>query len=75
MYDTSGSKDVDPAKKVEGGGLVCDPTFSSWGCGVSPPSGVQGPEANAFWQQFIENWLKIGFLGRCLQKNYVTHGC
>ena len=33
---------------------VCEPTFSSWGCGgrCKPPSGVRGraPEANAFWQ-------------------------
>ena len=42
---------------------MCYPTFSSWvfGGAVSPPagSGAEPPEANAFWQQSIENWLKI----------------
>ena len=51
-----------------GGGRRCDPTFSSWGFGgrCKPPNGVRGgvPEANAFWQQSIENWLKIRSLGR-----------
>ena len=56
----------------QGDGSVCDPTFSSWGCGgggrCKPPSGARGgaPEANAFWQQSIENWLKIRSLGRRL---------
>ena len=33
-----------------------------------PPNGVRGgaPEANAFRQQSIENWLKIRSLGRRL---------
>ena len=43
-------------------GSVCNPNVSSlvWGC-CKPPSGIRGraPEANAFWQQSIENWLKI----------------
>ena len=44
---------------------MCEPTFSSWGCGgggaVSPPagSGSRAPEANAFWQKSVENELKI----------------
>ena len=38
------------------------------GAGSPPPGGVRGrsPEANAFWQQYIENWLKIKYLGRRL---------
>ena len=33
---------------------------------LEAPGGVRGraPEANAFWQQHIENWLKIRYLGR-----------
>ena len=45
--------------------------FAAGGVGgaVSPRSGVRGgaPEANAFWQQSIENGLKIRSLGRRLQ--------
>ncbi len=43
------------------------PTFASWGR-WKPPGGIRGraPEANAFWQQHIENWLKIKYLGRRL---------
>ena len=38
---------------------------------VSPQRGPgQSPEANAFWQQSIENWLKISSLGRRLHPNY-----
>ena len=35
---------------------------------LEAPVGVRGraPEANAFWQQHIENWLKIIYLGRRL---------
>ena len=55
------------------GGSGCDPTFSSRGFGgaVSPPAGSGGraPEANAFWQQSIENLLKIRSLGRRLHPN------
>ena len=44
-----------------GGGLGCNPTFSSWGYGgcCKPPSGFRGraPEANGFWQ----NLLQINF--------------
>ena len=42
------------------------------GGAVSPPSGVRGraPEANEFWQQSFENWLKIRSLGRRLHPNY-----
>ena len=52
-------------QECEKGGRRCDPTFSSWGR-CKPPNGVRGgaPEANAFWQQSIENWLKIRSLGR-----------
>ena len=54
----------------KGGGRRCDQTLSSWGFGgrSKPPNGVRGgaPEANAFWQQSIENWLKIRSLGRRL---------
>ena len=54
---------------------MCDPTKSSWGFGgrCKPPGGVRGraPEANAFWQQSIENWLEeIRSLGRRLHPNY-----
>ena len=49
---------------------MCDPTKFSWGLGgaVSPPAGFRGraPEANEFWQQSIENLLKIRSLGRRL---------
>ena len=31
---------------------------------------VSAPEENAFWQQYIDNWLKIRSLGRCLHPNY-----
>ena len=51
----------------KGGGRRCGPTFSSWGVGGRcKPHGVRGraPEANAFWQQSIENWLKIRSMGR-----------
>ena len=43
---------------------VCQ--LGSW----KPPGGVRGkaPEANAFWQQYIENWLKIRYLGRRLHQ-------
>ena len=36
------------------------------GGALEAPGGVRGraPEANAFWQQHIENWLKIRYLGR-----------
>ena len=48
---------------------MCDPIQFSWGSGgaVSPQ---RGPEANEFWQQSIENWLKIRSLGRRLHPNY-----
>ena len=38
----------------------------SAGGALEAPGGVRGraPEANAFWQQHIENWLKIRYLGR-----------
>ena len=37
------------------------------GGAVSPTTGSGAvPEANAFWQQSIENWLKIRSLGRRL---------
>ena len=56
------------SRNVRKGGRRCDPTFSRWGFGgrCKPPNGVRGgaPEANAFWQQSIENWLKIRSLGR-----------
>ena len=29
-----------------------------------PAGGAGSP--NTFWQQYIENWLKIRYLGRCL---------
>ena len=48
---------------------VCDPTFCSWGFGgcVSPPPGSgEAPEANEYWQQSIEIWLKIRSLDRRL---------
>ena len=49
---------------------MCSQTFSSWvfGGAVSPPagSGAELPEANAFWQQSIEYWLKIRSPGRRL---------
>ena len=48
----------------------CDPTFPSWGLGgaASPMawSGADPPEANAFWQQYFETWLKIRYIGRRL---------
>ena len=40
----------------------------------NPAGGLGGavspPAANAFWQQSIENWLKIRSLGRRLHPNY-----
>ena len=50
------------SRNVRTGGRRCDPTLSRWGFGgrCKPPN----PEANAFWQQSIENWLKIRSLGR-----------
>ena len=44
---------------------VCDPTLTSWGFGgaVSTPapagSGAEPRKQTHFWQQSIENWLKI----------------
>ena len=42
------------------------------GGAVSPPagSGAEPPDANKFWQQSIENWLKIRSLGRRRHPNY-----
>ena len=59
------------SRNVRKGGRRSGPTFSSWGFGggrCKPPKGVWGraPEANAFWQQSIENWLKIRYLDRRL---------
>ena len=49
------------SRNVRKGGRRCDPTFSSWGFAgrCKPPNGVRGgaPEANAFWQQSIENQI------------------
>ena len=55
-------------RKGGGGAGVSQPS-SAWVWGrCKPPNGVRGrgPEANAFWQQSIENWLKIRSLGRRL---------
>ena len=47
-----------------GDGLVCNPTFSSWGSGgrCKPPSGVRGraPKANGFLQNVLQINLKSG---------------
>ena len=51
---------------VRGGDFRTQP-FPAGGLGrCKPLSWVRGrtPEANSFWQQSIENWLKIGSLGR-----------
>ena len=62
---------------IEGGDGVADrcvtQPFPAGGLGgaASPPAGSGAePEANAFWQQSIENWLKIRSLGRRLHPNY-----
>ena len=41
MCECVSDKGVDPDMKVGGGGLVCNPTFPSWGSGgaVSPQRG------------------------------------
>ena len=73
MYIVITGMRVDLLRLKGGDGVadpVCDPTFSSWGFGGrrKPPDGARGgaPEANAFWQQSIQIWLKIRSLDRRL---------
>ena len=43
----------------------------AFGGALSPQQGPgRAPEANAFWQHCIENWLKIRSLGCRLHPNY-----
>ena len=53
---------------------VCDPSLSSWGFGgaISPPAG-HGAEQTHFWQQSIENWLKIRSLTSLVGKHESTY--
>ena len=54
----------------EGAGVAQPSSAGCLGGAVSPPNWVRGRcpggGANAFWQQSIENWLKIMSLGRRL---------
>ena len=56
---------------------VCDPTLSSWvfGGAASPPAGpgAEPRKQTHFWQQSIENWLKIRSLTSYVGKHESTH--
>ena len=56
---------------------VCDPSLSSWGFGgaISPPAGpgAEPRKQTNFWQQSIENWLKIRSLTSLVGKHESTY--
>ena len=56
---------------------VCDPIMSSWGFGgtVSPPAGpgAEPHKQTHFWQQSIENGLKITYLTSHVGKHESTY--
>ena len=55
---------------------VCDQSLSSWGVGgaISPPAGpgAEPRKQTHFWQQSIENWLKIRSLTSLVGKHEST---